>query len=749
MKVLRSWLQKYIDIKLSDTELSDVLSLSGTAVEAMTQGIDERVVVVEIRAISPHPQADRLRLATVFDGKSDLTVVCGAPNIEVGQKVPLAQIGASLPGGVIEKAKIRGIVSEGMLCAEDELGLGSDHNGIVILPNEYTLGTPLKNYIKKETIFELEITPNRGDCLSHLGVAREIAANTETVIKRPPIDLPTSTQKISEIISVEVKDTDLCSQYQARIIEHIEVKESPQWLKDELRAIGAKPINNIVDATNYIMFDLGQPLHAFDATKVGKVITVRKAQKGEKITTLDNAERSLESSTLLITDENGPLAIAGVMGGKDSEISTSTKTVILESASFDAKSIRKTAKSLNLSTEASYRFERGIDDNCVEYALNKAAKLIAEISGGKVLSGISRVVKKTDKQAIKIEYSKINSLLGIEISNEKINHILKLLGFEIQGDSCTAPSWRHDINVWQDLAEEIGRIYGYAKITPSALTKTLPPKQTEYYYTEFTKDIFRECGFSEVMSYPFLSAADIAAAGLKPSSLLEVANPIQEENKYLRNSLVPNLLKVIAKNSAFDSTLIFEIGNVFAKESETKVLAFAAAGKGAEAAMAKIADQLKSKAGIKKIDVSELSRDQLQRFKVRKPVVYIAEVSISDQAKTFLKNNEIKLKSTPSNIKYRPVSKFPALTRDLAFIVDKSVSADSITEAIYTISPDANRVELFDEFSSDKFGKGKKNVAFHLFLQKLDRTMTDTEADEIIKAVVKSIEKKFDAKLRA
>lgn len=749
MKILRSWLEEYIEIPYSDDELADRLSLSGTAVESIEKGIDDKVIVVEVRKIAPHPQADRLQLATVFDGEKEITVVCGAPNIKVGQKVPLAQIGAKLPAGTIEKAKIRGIESEGMLCAADELGLGEDHSGIYILPDDYVVGSQLNSHIGGDSVFDLEITPNRGDCLSHLGVAREIAALSNQVIKRRPINLETISQKTTDILTVEIKGKEICPQYQARVIENIEIKESPDWLKNKLIALGAKPINNIVDATNYIMFDLGQPLHAFDAAKVGKTITVRCAKKGETLRTLDDQTRQLESSDILISNDNGPLAIAGIMGGKESEISSETTTIILESAEFDRKLVRKTAKRLNLTTEASYRFERGIDSGCVEYALNKAANIIAEISGGKILTGISRQVKKIENPAINIEYTEINNLLGTTVSNDQINHILKSLGFEIKNNQCIAPSWRHDISVWQDLAEEIGRINGYDKITPISMPKSAQPLESEYYFIEHVKDILYSNGFSEVISYAFLSEDDIKAAQIKPSSLLEVANPIQSENKYLRNSLLPNLLKAVAKNASFDQTFLFEIGSVYTKESETKMLGLVAAGKDSKAIIEVAIANLTEQTGIKPISIKEISRDDLSRFKVRKPLVYVAEVAINSFAVKYLKKNQPKLKVNSSKIHYRPISKFPSLTRDLAFIVDKKVAPADIIEAIYLLSEYINRVELFDEFLSDKFGKGNKNVAFHLFLQQPDKTMTDIEADDIMKQIIRTVEKNFDAKLRS
>jgi len=748
MKILRSWLEDYTDIPYSDEELAERLSLSGTAVESIEKGIDDRVVVAEIKRIEPHPNADRLQLATVSTGGQEFRVVCGAPNIAVGQKVPLAQIGAKLPGGELGKATIRGVESVGMLCAADELGLGDDHSGIIILSDTHIVGKPLNHYLGKSTIFDFEITPNRGDCLSHFGIAREAAALLDKQIKREPMSVSTISKKVSDSLEVEIEKTEICPQYQARIIENITIKESPQWLKDRLVSLGQKPINNIVDATNYIMLDLGQPLHAFDAEKVGKKIIIRKSKKGEIVETLDGVKRELDNKTILITDEKKPIAIAGIMGGQNSEISNSTTAVILEAAEFDPVSIRKSAKLLNLSTDANYRFERGIDSGSVEYALNKAANLIAEISGGKILSGIAKAGERKKVDAVKIETEKIRQLLGLNIRDDQIIHILKLLGFVISNDNCTAPSWRRDINTWQDLAEEVGRIYGYDKIIPVKIAKSNKPKESGYFFDELVKDILKKNGFSEIKTYPFLSEDDIKAAQIKASSLLEVANPIQQENKYLRNSLVPNLLKSVAKNPSFDQTFLFELGHVFTKDEEINVLGIAAAGKDAKKLIEVTAKDLLDSAGIKDLEISEISRDDLGRFKIRKPLTYVGEIPLGKFADKYLETNQPVLKINTDKVHYRQVSKFPAITRDLAFIVDKKVKPDEVTDMIYSVSDLVNRVELFDEFTSDKFGKGKKNVAFHLYLQMMDRTMKDTEADTIIKKIVNKINKEFAAELR-
>ena len=532
----------------------------------------------------------------------------------------------------------------------------------------------------------------------------------------------------------------------------MKIGESPEWLKNRLIAVGAKPINNIVDVTNYIMLDLGHPLHAFDYEKIGgKKIIVRRAKSNEDIVSLDGEVRAFDKDVLVIADAAKPVAVAGVMGGLDSEITDSTKTVVLEAAVFDSKSIRKTAKKLNMMTDASYRFERGIDTNLIEYVINKAAKLIADVSGGLVLSGIVKAGEKPEEAFLKIEYTKINQLLGTNLEDNEINSILKSLGFDVINDQVKVPSWRHDIEVWQDLAEEVGRIYGYDKITLYPVPKTNAPKKSEYYKKEAIKDILTEAGFVEVYNYSFMSEDDLKAVNIESKDLLEVANPLQPENKYLRKTLVPGLLKTIAKNSAFDPITIFEVGNVFTKTSESSHLAIAASGKNARKLIDTAAEALAGRLNIKAstFNISEMKREDLVKFKIRKEMTCIVEIDLAEVLKKAkFDEKSLKLSVSKKNIHYRPISKYPSVTRDLAFLADKTVKSDEIIDLIYEQSDLINRVELFDEFASDKLGVGKKNIAFHIDLQHQTKTLTDKEADEVISQSVLAVQKKFKAKLR-
>ena len=751
MKILKSWLNDFIENDISNDRLVEILTLAGIDVEEIISTLDKNIIVAEIKKIEKHPNADKLQIATVNNGKEKLKIVCGARNIEIGQRVPLALPGATIGGQKIETAKIRGVFSAGMLCSEQELCLGEDDSGIYILPANYKIGLPLSECLESETIIDLDITANRGDCLSHLGIAREIAAFENSNIRKDPITLNKTDQThISSKISLEVKNPNLCPQYLARVIDGVKIGPSPKWLQERLIACGAKPINNVVDVTNYILLDLGQPLHAFDLKKIEKSkIIIRGAKKNENITTLDGEIRSLNREVLVIADSDRPIAIAGVMGGKNSEVDDQTETIVLEAAEFDRRSIRKTSKSLSQSTEASYRFERGIDSGAIEYAINKAADLIVKTAGGKILQGLLRFGDKPKTIDLKIEYQLINRLLGLKLEFEEINHILRHLGFTITDGVATVPTWRHDIAIWQDLAEEIGRINRYDKIQPLALPKKQNVLKTPYYFIEKIKDLLVGGGYTETMNYPFLSEEDIIAAKLNSKNLLEIANPIQAENKYLRNSLIPGILKNIAANSSFSPIQLFEVGHVFSKTTETTNLIIATAGKSISA-HDEIIPKLAVGLGVKSHQVKsfEFSRADLLKYKIKKPAVKVSEVNLTRILLNRTIDQGIGLKIYNDIIIYRSVSKYPAVTRDLAFIVDRSADTAAISDTIYRLSVLVNRVELFDEFVSDKLGKGKKNIAFHLFIQSSDRTLKDREADRIIKEIINNIEHKYNAKLR-
>lgn len=751
MKISYNWLKELVEIDKSAIELAEDLNLKSTAVEEVVQNLHDNIIVGEVLEIKPHPNADRLSVLTVDSGEKKLQIVCGAKNFKVGDKVPLASIGSKIGDICIAEAEIRGIKSYGMLCSEKELAISNDHSGIKILPNTYKNGKKLNEYIKSDALLDVEITPNRGDLLSHIGIAREIAAIYHKELKYP--EIPDKTKEIATKLSINIENPDLCPQYYAIKINNVNIAPSPKWLKDRLIFLGINPVNNIVDITNYIMLELGQPMHAFDANKiVDNKIIVRIAGELEKTTTLDGITRNLPHEALVISDKEKILAIAGIMGGKNSEITNNTKNIILESAEFNKVSVRKTSKELGLTTDASYRFERGIDSSKVEFAIWRACKLIKELAGGNAETIVGSSAKPHHK-TVKIDYKGINSLLGINLTENDITNILTKLGFSVNGNNAIVPLFRHDISIWQDLAEEIGRIYGYNKIKQCCIEISKPYKKSNYFVKEYIKDELIKSGFTEVYNYNYLSSKDIDTAKINNENVLEIANPLQQENKYLRSSLVPGLLKNISKNPAFDPILFFEFGNIFNKKSEVNYLGLAASGKGAKKILENTLNIISGLMKDKKDDIQkikELNKDELSHYKIKKPNAFVIEIPskvIIDNLK--LSDQELELESSNTSVSYKSLSQYPPISRDLAFIVDNNINSNKIIEELRNISDKIIIVELFDEFTSDKFGKGKKNIAFHLYLQDTQKSMTDSEASDIINKVIKKIENKFNAKLRS
>lgn len=739
MLIQKNWLKDYLEINLNDEKIAELLSLSGSSIEEVIYAIDDKVIVVEILKIEPHPNADRLRLATVFDGSQEITIVCGAPNIEVGQKVPLAKLGAKLPGGEIGKANIRGIESEGMLCAADELGLGDNHDGVIVLDSNVTVGAQVRDILDTDTIFDVEITANRGDCLSHVGIARELAVLTGQKIKNKGVKSITTKSNFK----IEIEDFEKCPQYYGLEINNVKVAESPLWLKNRLKASGVKSINNIVDATNFIMLDLGQPLHAFDISKIdGEKISVRLARPNDKIICLDKIERTLTDENLVIVDTKKPIAIAGVIGGANSEIDNQTTSILIESAEFDSRVIRKSAKISKVGTEASYRYERGVDSGNVLTAAFAAARLIQELAGGEIV-GLTESKKTLEPIKIEIDFAKINQLLGTNLTDTEMTKILTDLGFSISDNIATVPFWRHDVTIWQDLAEEVARIYGYNNIKRQEVVKSDKPQHSSYFTKEAIKNILVEMGFNETFGYAFLSENELNLIGANADDLVEVANPVSPENKYLRKSLIPGLLKVVSRNPIFDPIAIFEIGHVFESDTEQTFLGLAVAGKNAKKIMADVVSKLNLK-----IEAKEFSGGDLGKYKIRKPFVYVLEVDIEDLLSDDLNKENEPLQTPVKQISYKAVSKYPSMSRDLAFIVDVDIKSDNIANTIADLQNKVLLVELFDEFNSDKMGENKKSLAFHIYFQDPEKALIDSEANAMIKQIIDKITITFNAKLR-
>ncbi|MEA2068228.1 MAG: phenylalanine--tRNA ligase subunit beta, partial [Verrucomicrobiota bacterium] len=580
MKVPVSWLKEYVDFEDSIEGLSDKLTFAGLEVEAIeTIGFDfAGVVVGQILAIEPHPGADKLRMCTVeYGAEETMRVVCGAPNAEVGGKYPFAPVGTTLPCGItLKKAKIRGEVSMGMLCAKDELGLGEDHSGLLVLDASLEPGTPfVAVWGEPETVIELEITPNRPDCLSMIGVAREMAVLYGTELKVPTIGISETGDDVNAEISVRVDNEEKCPRYTARVLKEASIGPSPEWMQKRLEAAGIRPISNVVDITNYVMLETGHPLHAFDKTLVaGNQIIVRTATPGEKMNTLDGAGRILTESMLVIADTEKPSAIAGVMGGADSEIKADTSTILLEAAAFETSSIRHTAKSLGLTTDSSYRFQRGVNTGSVEWASRRAAALMCELAGAKLCKGIVDVHPQP-KPEIKIPFAwkRIESMIGTEISNDRMKQVFQTLEIGIEDDDgktavAVVPSFRLDLEREVDLVEEIARIHGVDNIPAKIpLAKVIPEADdSRVRAVSSLRNHLQGLGASEILNYTLVNhpLLDLFNKDNRESRE-ELPHPISVDQSVMRTSLIPQLVESLGRNHSrqINEACFYELGRTF------------------------------------------------------------------------------------------------------------------------------------------------------------------------------------------
>ena len=587
MRVPLSWLKEFVEVPLSAEELAERLTFSGLEVEAIDiVGSDFKGIVVgEVTHITPHPAGKKLYLCKVNDGEKEYQVVCGAKNVSMGIKAPFAPYGTTSPGGEsIKQVKIRGKLSQGMLCAEDEIGISNDHSGIMILPPELPAGKLLSEVLgKSEPVFVIEVTPNRPDCLSIIGVAREVAALFRTKVKLPPVNLQEAGTPVEKFTSVRVEDSNGCPHYTARILRNIAVKPGPLLVRKRLIQCGIKPINNVVDITNYVMLECGQPLHAFDHALLdeGRIV-VRRAKPGETITTLDNEKCKLTPEMLLIADARKPVAVAGIIGGSSCGIRATTTTALLESAYFKPAVVRKTSKLLNLSTESSYRFERGIDIQLANWASKRAASLIASCSGATVASGIIDIFPSRPKpQKVMCRFERINKLLGLNIAHNQVCDIFKALDFSILAKNqkaCTVkiPTFRVDIEGEADLIEEVARIYGLEKIPalPSHSQIAANASDAPYRALIHCKSILVGLGLSEIINYSFLSRDLLDLFNPEDAEKrIILPRPVSAEHSILRNSLIPQMGETLARNHSrqVSEAALFEMGRAFFKDGKGKL----------------------------------------------------------------------------------------------------------------------------------------------------------------------------------
>ncbi|MFV9511132.1 phenylalanine--tRNA ligase subunit beta [Tepidibacillus sp. LV47] len=804
MKVSYQWLTQFVDINdISPYELAEKLTRSGVAVDVVQQVNPdiEKVVVGHVIETSKHPEADKLKICKVDVGKEEtLQIICGAANVATGQKVPVALVGAKLPGGVkIKKAKLRGVESQGMICSAKELGMNErllskeKTEGILVLQDDAKIGEPIEPLLGfDDYILELDLTPNRADCLSMIGVAYEVAAILERPVKLPEDPLEVKIDP-NHPVQIEIDAPKECKHYAARVVKNIQVKESPQWLQNRLIAAGIRPINNVVDVTNYVMLEYGQPLHAFDFERLDQSkIVVRLAKPEEKIITLDDQERTLDEEMLLITDGVKPIAIAGVMGGANTEVTEKTTQVLLESAYFDGISIRKTSKKLGLRSEASMRFEKGVDPNRIYAALNRAAALLLQLAGATLEGDITEEkIAEPEERKIHVRTNWVNQVLGTKITVDEMKRIFKRLHFVTDqvedGLMVTVPTRRQDIMQEVDLIEEIARIHGYDEIpTTMPIGKySQGGLKSKQHLQRIIKNRLEAMGLQEVITYTLTGEKQLGlnqglADGLKPIAL---ALPMSEERKYLRTDLIPHLLEVAQYNINRNQTniRIYEIGKVFLTDEmnvttlpkEKKVIAGLVTGQAPTYWQNKnevydfyytkgIVEELLTCLGITSIQVEPATIKGYHPGRtatLKKGEIllgYIGQIhpivqQQYDLAETFVFELDLStlLEMANTEIEYRPLPKYPAVERDLAVLVPKEVTAQKLIDIIKKAAGNLlESVTLFDVYTNEKLGTDKKSMAFSLIYRHKERTLTDEEIVSMQEKVIEALKEHAQAELR-
>jgi len=801
MKVSLNWLKDYVEIRMDWKELAHLLTMAGLEVEGATpvgEGFD-KVVVAEILSIRRHPNADRLSLVEAKTHQESYSVVCGATNIKVGQKVPLALVGARLPNGVeIKRSKIRGVLSEGMLCSEIELGLGQEASGIMILPPPLPLGTELAEGMGlKDTVLDISITPNRPDCLCVMGVAREIAALTRQKMKVPLPSLSDGGEEIHQKTSVTVLDQDLCPRYVARMIEGVKIGPSPRWMSDRLEKVGIRSINNVVDVTNYVMMEYGQPLHAFDFEflEEGRIV-VRRAKEGEEFVTLDGVKRTLDGEMLMICDGVKPVAIAGVMGGLNSEIKEDTSRVLLESAYFDPAGNRRTSRKLGMETEAAYRFGRGINYGGCLSAANRASQLIQELAGGRVTEGVVDVYPAPIRpKPIRLRVRRIHQVLGTAVSAKEARDYLENLELEVQEEKedvlvVKPATFRGDLEREIDLIEEVARLNGYDRIPITIPTGPPSPEKRskEFLVERKVIELLIVHGYHEVVNYSFTSPLFGDKIGLPPDDprrqALRILNPLAEDFSVMRTTLIPGLMETVEYNlSRKNSSLkLFELKKVFLPQAgerlprEVKFLAGLAMGfdSGPHWAFPQrpvdfydIKGCVEDLLGALQIKNAKFSKTEelpyLHPGKASQVVVdhevlgvlgeihpeVLGRYEIRGKGYLFEMDFSKMVKWAGEERRFQLLPKFPAVYRDLSVVVDRAMEAERVMETIRTFrQPYVEEVTLFDLYQEPPIPEGKKGISYRIRYQAKDRTLTDEEVNQYHEEILSRLKEVFQLDLR-
>jgi phenylalanyl-tRNA synthetase beta chain len=800
MLVSLNWLKEFVDIDRSAEEVANLLTMGGIEVDSVTRvgtGLDN-VYTAKIEEITPHHASDKLNLARVSIGDRELTVVCGAPNIRVGQIVPYAAPGTKLPAGeAIEAKEVKGVFSAGMLCSEKELDLGDDASGVLVLEPDAKVGLPLTKALPgiEDFILEISITPNRGDCLSVMGIAREVAALTAKPWRTPETVFEEAATEISSVSSVEVPDADLCPRYVARIVQGVTIGPSPFHVRLKLSRAGVRPISNVVDATNLLLLECGQPLHAFDYEflEEGRIV-VRRCDPDEVFTTLDGVERKLPPNSLMIRDGKRSVALAGIMGGLNSEIRDETKTVLIESACFERFGIRRTSKTLGLSTEASYRFERGVDPEETLQAARRAAYWIQKLAGGTILRGeIDVYPEPIARPPVQVRPHRLNSLVGVKLSPQEMVSHLEKLGIcceeskEEDGQFTSfPPSWRWDLEREVDIAEEVARIHGFQNVPTTMPSYQSAPDRTQEHRRRLRKvnELMNASGFTEIITMSFISEQSFREFESNAGAQLSLINPLSEDYVVMRNSLIPGLLSVLKKNMSFKNQdlRLYEIGKTFTpvpdQELPREDLRVGGLATGSrypfvwnlsrdekidfydvKGALENLFDGLAvPEAQYVPSDLSflhpgksanvildgenigflgELSPSKLREHDIGQEV-YIFEILLEP---LFARTRKERI--------FKAIPRYPYIERDLSFIVEEKVSGDTIKHLISRLGHDIiASVILFDLYRGESIPKGYQSIAVRIRYQSEDRTLTDEEVQEVHSRVLETLATEVAAAIR-
>ena len=798
MLISLNWLKQYIDLDgIEINEMENSLTMIGQEVEKIEiAGSNlENVVTAKIIEKEMHPDSDHLTVCKVDNGKEILQIVCGASNHKAGDKVVLAQIGAKLSEDfVIKKGKIRGKESCGMLCSEVELGIGSDKDGIIILPEDAPVGVPFKDYLGiNDTVFELEITPNRPDCLSHIGIARELSAYYGKELKYPETEIKNEIEeKTSDNVKVTIEDSNLSRRYVTRILKNVTVKESPKWLKERIESVGLRSINNIVDVSNFILMEMNHPNHVFDLDKIeGNEIKVKSAVKGDKLVTLDEQERELEDGDIVICDSKKILALGGVMGGLDSEVTDNTKNILLEVAQFNPQNVRKTSRRLTLSSDSSYRFERGIDVEDSIKVINRLANLIQEVAGGEILNGYVDVYPVPyENKVAELNFERLNRFVGKVIPREKVIEILRNLEIDVKdnGDTLTltAPSYRGDLELEQDYFEEVIRMYGFDNIE-NILPRVDINKNSTLDTTKLTdrvKTICASVGLKEVINYSFIpkdALQKLKFTGVSEDKLIDISNPITEDFVTMRPTLLYSLIKNAKDNMNRNVSNIrfFEVSRTFEKAEELAKedikVGIILAGENDKTLwnpkpvhydfydLKGIVEEIFSKLKFQNFSIKrsvqtefhpgrsadvfvgkeyigsfgEIHPDVLENFGLNKKTVLVAEFNI-----------ELIKKYINKPFVYQGIVKYPAVPRDLALVMNENILVGDVLKTIEKIDKKVEKVELFDIYQGIGVEPGKKSVAISILLRDDSKTLEEKEINDIIDKILAKMKKDYMAELR-